>query len=118
FFDDIERDADKLVAFEPAAVKRLIRRCAELHLQHIATGGDPFETGSARPLDFGHWAAHKLEQLSNFHVPHSEAVAIGIALDVIYSRDIGWLSEKAADRIIDLLENLGFKLFAHELLND
>jgi len=118
FFDDIERDAEKLVAFEAPAVKRLIRRCAELHLEHIATGGDPFETGSARPLDFGHWAAHKLEQLSNFHVPHSEAVAIGIALDVIYSRDIGWLSDKSAERIIRLLENLGFKLFAHELLND
>ena len=66
FFDELERDAEKLAAFEPAAMKRLIRRCAELHLDHIATGGDPFEMGSARPLDFGHWAAHKLEQLSRF----------------------------------------------------
>jgi len=118
FFDEIERDADKLVAFEAPAVKRLIRRCAELHLRHIATGGDPFETGSARPLDFGHWAAHKLEQLSNFHLPHSEAVAIGIALDVIYSRDIGLLDKKSSARILDLLERLGFQLYAPELLND
>jgi 3-dehydroquinate synthase len=117
FFDEIERDAEKLISFEPAAMKHLIRRCAELHLEHIATSGDPFETGSARPLDFGHWAAHKLEQLSNFQIPHGEAVAIGIALDVIYSRNAGLLDEKSAGRILKLLAQLGFDLFADELLS-
>src|SRR5277367_6139487 len=116
FFDEIERDAEKLISFDPAAMKHLIRRCAELHLEHIATGGDPFETGSARPLDFGHWAAHKLEQLSNFQIPHGEAVAIGIALDVIYSRNAGLLDAKSAERILKLLEQLGFNLFTDELL--
>ena len=116
FFDEIELDAEKLISFEPAAMKNLIRRCAELHLEHIATSGDPFETGSARPLDFGHWAAHKLEQLSGFQIPHGEAVAIGIALDVIYSRNIGLLDEKSCERILRLLEQLGFNLFTDELL--
>ena len=117
FFSELERDAQKLAAFEPGAMKHLIRRCAELHLEHIATGGDPFEMGSARPLDFGHWAAHKLEQLSNFEISHSEAVAIGIALDVIYSRNLGLLAAASAERILKLLEQLGFRLFADELLN-
>jgi 3-dehydroquinate synthase len=117
FFGELEHDAIKLVAFEPAAMKYLIRRCAELHLDHIATGGDPFETGSARPLDFGHWAAHKLEQLSRFKISHGDAVAIGIALDVIYSRNLGLLNEKSAARVLSLLEQLGFDLFADELLN-
>jgi 3-dehydroquinate synthase len=116
FFDEIGRDAEKLISFDPAAMKHLIRRCAELHLEHICTSGDPFETGSARPLDFGHWAAHKLEQLSNFQIPHGEAVAIGIALDVIYSQKIGLLDEKSCERILKLLEQLGFNLFADELL--
>ena len=116
FFDEIERDAEKLISFESAAMKHLIRRCAELHLEHIATGGDPFEMGSARPLDFGHWAAHKLEQLSSFQIPHGEAVAIGIALDVIYSRNAGLLDKKSCERILRLLEQLGFNLFADELL--
>ena len=116
FFDEIERTASQLAAFEPASMKHLIHRCAGLHLDHIAGGGDPFETGSARPLDFGHWAAHKLEQLSNFQIPHGEAVAIGIALDVVYARIIGLLEAPAAGRILDLLERLGFSLFAEELL--
>jgi 3-dehydroquinate synthase len=117
FFEEIEREADKLAAFEPAAMKRLIRRCAELHLDHIATSGDPFESGSARPLDFGHWSAHKLEQLSDFQICHGEAVAVGIALDVLYSRNIGLLEAESAERILKLLERLGFKLFADELLS-
>jgi 3-dehydroquinate synthase len=117
FFEEIERTAEQLVACEPDAMKRLIRRCAELHLNHIATGGDPFEMGSARPLDFGHWTAHKLERLSNFTISHGEAVAIGIALDVVYSRLADLLDKKSSDRILDLLEWLGFKLYADELLD-
>jgi 3-dehydroquinate synthase len=117
FFTELERNASSLAAFAPDAMKQLIRRSAELHLDHIAGGGDPFEMGSARPLDFGHWAAHKLEQLSHFQISHGDAVAIGIALDVIYSRNIGLLDATSAERILKLLEQLGFKLFADELLN-
>ena len=117
FFDEIVRDADKLVTFEPDAMKQLIRRCAELHLNHIATGGDPFEMGSARPLDFGHWAAHKVEQLSKFNISHAEAVAIGIALDVVVSRLMELLDEKSCERILRLLERLGFELYTDELLD-
>jgi len=117
FFEEIEQAADKLAAFEPATMKWLVRRCAELHLDHIATSGDPFESGSARPLDFGHWSAHKLEQLSGFEICHGEAVAIGIALDVLYSRRIGLLESASAERVLNLLERLGFKLFADELLS-
>ena len=117
FFDEIECTAENLAAFEPTAMKKLIRRCAELHLDHIAGSGDPFENGSARPLDFGHWAAHKLEQLSRFEISHGEAVAIGLALDVIYSREIGLLNPASTTRILNLLEKLGFNLFADELLN-
>ena len=95
----------------------LIERSARLHLDHIATGGDPFEQGSARPLDFGHWAAHKLEQLSDYKLRHGEAVAVGIALDVIYARNLGLLDAAAAERTLRLLEALGFELFAPELMH-
>jgi 3-dehydroquinate synthase len=117
FFEAIERDAELLAEFNAPAMQRLIYRSAELHMNHIATSGDPFEFGSARPLDFGHWAAHKLEQLSDYQIRHGEAVAIGIALDVIYSCKLGLLDAKSAERILVLLERLGFELFANELLN-
>ena len=116
FFGTLEHDAPALARFEPAAMQRLIRRCAELHMDHIATSGDPFEFGAARPLDFGHWSAHKLEQLSDYRIRHGEAVAVGIALDVVYSRRAGYLDAGASVRILNLLEALGFDLFAEELL--
>ena len=85
-------------------------------MRHIATAGDPFELGSARPLDFGHWAAHKLEQMSGFSIHHGEAVAIGIGLDVTYSRLAGYLEKSAAERILELIAGLGFALWADELI--
>lgn len=109
FFSWIESNAVKLVERDLKIMNYLVRRCAELHLQHIA-GEDPFEIGSSRPLDFGHWSAHKLEQLTNFGVLHGEAVAMGIALDSIYSTFSGRLSIQKADRVIKLLQALGFEI--------
>jgi 3-dehydroquinate synthase len=95
-------------------MERLVIRSAELHMNHIA-GGDAFEMGSARPLDFGHWAAHKLETMSAYRLRHGEAVAIGIALDSIYSRLAGRLQPADCSRIIKLVSALGFDLWAPEL---
>ena len=117
YFESLERDADLLASFQDEAVRRMIYRSAELHVEHIAAGGDPFEFGSARPLDFGHWAAHKLEALSDYQIRHGEAVAIGMALDVLYSRNVGLLDAASAARILALLQRLGFELFANELLH-
>lgn len=118
FFHWIEREAGELARFVAEPMQRLIFRSAELHLNHIATGGDPFEMGSARPLDFGHWAAHKLEQLSEYRLRHGEAVAVGVALDVIYAREQGHLKADQAERVLVLLERLGFDLFVNELLHE
>lgn len=110
FFVKIQSISGKLVNRDEEAMKYLIQRCAELHLEHIG-GNDPFESGSSRPLDFGHWAAHKLEQLSNNVVKHGEAVAAGIALDSVYSMLIGFLNEDELSQILSLLKNLGFQLY-------
>lgn len=111
FFDELYGARHDLARFVPAAMEQMIFRCAELHLQHIATSGDPFENGSSRPLDFGHWSAHKLEELSGGDLRHGEAVAIGIALDSIYSRQTGLMGDLDLHRILTLLEDLGFNLF-------
>jgi 3-dehydroquinate synthase len=111
FFGWLERHMDDLATFERAAMQHMIRRCAELHMRQIGQGGDPFETGSARPLDYGHWSAHKLESLTRHHVRHGEAVAIGMALDARYSVLAGLLPAGEELRICALLEYLGFDLW-------
>ena len=111
FFDWLEGNAAALHVGEPAPMARMIRRCAELHMRQIAQGGDPFERGSARPLDFGHWSAHRLESLTASDVRHGEAVAIGIALDTHYSVLSGMLARDAGERVHALLERLGLALW-------
>lgn len=111
FFRWLEDHAGALAAFEPQAMAHMIQRCAALHMHQIAHGGDPFETGSARPLDYGHWSAHRLESLTHYHLRHGEAVAIGIALDARYSVATGLLGAGAEERICRLLERLGFCLW-------
>jgi 3-dehydroquinate synthase len=115
FFAELEDLAYPITQRDPEAMHALIHRCAELHLRHIAGAGDPFELGSARPLDFGHWSAHKLEKLSDHRLRHGEAVAIGIALDTTYALLAGILGEEDWRRTIGLLEALGFELTAAEL---
>ena len=117
FFRWMCKNAARLARFERSTMAYMIRRCAELHLQHIATSGDAFEYGSARPLDFGHWAAHKLEVLTGHGLRHGEAVAIGIALDSAYSVEAGLLGVEDFDTICGLFEELGLAC-THELLSE
>ena len=111
FFAWLENNVDALKGFSAEALDYLIRRCAELHMHQIGKGGDPFELGSARPLDFGHWAAHRLETMTAHRLRHGEAVAIGIALDVRYAVLSGLLDEASGTRITQLMRALGFVLW-------
>ena len=115
FFDRLYQERNALSRFEEKAMQHMIIRCAELHLSHIQNCGDPFEMGSARPLDFGHWSAHKLEELSGYQLRHGEAVAIGIAMDTLYSHQQGMITKDACDQVITLLIDLGFDLSSHYL---
>lgn len=96
-------------------MEELVIRCAELHLDHIRTSGDPFEMGSARPLDFGHWSAHCLESLSEYRIPHGQAVAMGLAIDCAYAREMGWITAVEFEQIYDGLRRCGFSLWYPEL---
>ncbi|MCC6287006.1 MAG: 3-dehydroquinate synthase [Chitinophagaceae bacterium] len=109
FYSWLCKNALALSRREMEPMQYQIKRCAQLHIDHIA-GGDPFEKGSSRPLDFGHWSAHKVEQLSGFEIRHGEAVAMGIALDTVYSHLCGWLNEADTKSVLQLLIDLGFDI--------
>jgi 3-dehydroquinate synthase len=115
FFDFIERHAAALKARDLRVMEDVVRRSAELHLAHIAQGGDPFEQGSSRPLDYGHWSAHKLEALTSYRLRHGEAVAIGLALDTTYAHLTGALGELEWRRVIDVIRAVGLAIHTPEL---
>jgi len=112
FFRSIERASPRIQKGEMAVIRRILKRCALLHLDHIATAGDPYELGTARPLDYGHWAAHKLEILSHHRISHGHAVAIGIALDALYAACIGLLPEPQAIQLLNTLRACGLPTYS------
>lgn len=114
FFAELEALAPRLAGRDTAAMEAVIRRSAARHLEHIASA-DPFELGSSRPLDFGHWAAHKLEQLTGHRIRHGEAVSIGMALDTTYAWLTGSAAERDWRRMLDLLLALRLPVYAEEL---
>jgi 3-dehydroquinate synthase len=111
FLDWLIEATPAIVARDRDAMARLVERCAELHLEHIRTSGDPFETGSARPLDFGHWAAHRAESLTGYDLRHGEAVAIGIALDGEIAVATGLLGREEQDLVIGALAATGLPVW-------
>ena len=115
FFRAIERAAPKIRERDLPTIRRILQRCALRHLDHIATSGDPYELGTARPLDYGHWAAHKLELLSKHRISHGHAVAVGIALDALYAARRGLLPESQALRLVATLRACGLPVYAPEL---
>lgn len=115
FFQDIRRRTLALIAREPAAGQALISRCARLNMDHTAHAADPFGQSASRPLDFGKWAAHALEELSHYRLRHGEAIAMGLALDVTYAWRVGLLPETTWIQVLTLLERLGCGLYVPEM---
>ena len=103
------RQRDSIVAGEAIAMS------CQWHLRHITQGGDPFEMLEARPLDFGHWSAHRLEPLSQYEIRHGEAVGIGVLIDCIYSSLKFGLDPGVVQQVRDCLGKLGLPLW-HDCL--
>ncbi|MBU3823090.1 3-dehydroquinate synthase [Flavobacteriaceae bacterium XHP0103] len=110
FYNEIVEQASKLKNRDVQSMQYLIYKCALLHMEHISKGGDPFENGSSRPLDFGHWAAHKMEHMTNYSVRHGEAVALGMAIDVTYAKLIGLIDEATLQSVLQVIKQVGFNL--------
>ena len=115
FFDCLCEHAAGLARRDEAAMAKAVRRCAVLHLEHIASGGDPFEFGSARPLDFGHWVGHRLETLSDYALGHGQSCAVGIALDSYYAMRKGLISAAELERILTGLSACGLPIWDDRL---
>jgi 3-dehydroquinate synthase len=117
FFKSICDDADRIRRRDMGAALPVIRASAGWHRDHITQGGDPFESREARPLDYGHWSAHRLEALADFRLRHGEAVAIGLAIDTVYSSLAHGLPAEDSERVLRCLVDLGFAL-DHPILRD
>ena len=115
FFYYIKNNAEAVRNVDMMVLETIISKSAKIHMDHICNAGDPFEKGSSRPLDFGHWSAHKLESLTNHEVKHGEAVAMGLCIDAYAAVEMGLITEETGDEIISTLQDCGFTLWHDKL---
>jgi 3-dehydroquinate synthase len=111
----IKTNGDAIRKHHWPVLEHLVKESSRLHLEHIG-GGDPFEKGSSRPLDFGHWSAHKLESMSRHQILHGEAVAVGMALDICCAALMEMIPMALADDILETMRNCGLVLWHDDLL--
>ena len=116
-FERLEQHAAAIAERTEAESQRAIIRSAELHWRHIVEGGDPFEDEIARPLDYGHWSAHRLERLTDGALKHGEAVAVGLGIDTALAVELGRATTDFQRRVLSVLHNFGFTL-DHAQLDD
>lgn len=64
---------------------------------------DPHEAGLRQVLNAGHTIAHALERVTDFALPHGEAVAIGLVAESVAGQLTGWTTPGTAERLRDAL---------------
>jgi 3-dehydroquinate synthase len=115
FLDYLNENGPKLAGRDRDAIEYVVRRAAELHLAHIGASKDAFERQAGRPLDFGHWVGHWLEDMTNYELRHGEAVAVGMAVDLYCAAETGLIDKDAMEYVISAMERCGLVLWHDKL---
>lgn len=99
----LEKQADALLARDPAALGHVIRRSCELKAEIVAQ--DEHEHGRRALLNLGHTFGHAIELVSGYgEWLHGEAVAAGTCMAAEFSARIGALDPVEVGRIRQLFQ--------------
>ena len=71
---------------------------------------DEHDTGERQLLNFGHTFGHSIEKLSDYAIPHGQAVARGMVCEARAAYSLGYTEYDAADQIRSDLSEMGFDL--------
>ncbi|MEE9608792.1 MAG: 3-dehydroquinate synthase [Myxococcota bacterium] len=106
FFAQLERDAERLMDLDPAALLPVLERACAIKAEVVSR--DEREGGLRMLLNFGHTLAHAVETLSGYRrVLHGEAVAMGMVFGAERSEGLGLAPAGTAERIAVLLRRIG-----------
>jgi 3-dehydroquinate synthase len=109
FFADLERDAERLLALDQAALLPVLERACAIKAEVVSR--DEREQGLRILLNFGHTLAHAVEALTGYRrVLHGEAVSMGMAYAARRSEQLGCAPAGTAARLCVLLTRLGLPI--------
>jgi 3-dehydroquinate synthase len=109
FFDWLEANGAAVLAQEPAALERIVRRSCEMKAGIVVR--DETEEGDRALLNLGHTFAHALEAATGYgeRLLHGEAVAVGLGLAFDLSARLGLCSQEEPSRVRAHLRAMGMK---------
>ena len=106
FFEWLEQAMDRLLAREPEALIRAVRRCCELKAAIVST--DERESGERALLNLGHTFGHAIEAGAGYGAwLHGEAVAAGMVMAAELSEREGLFARNNVVRVRRLIERAG-----------
>lgn len=117
FYTWLEANMDRLLAREPEALARAIRRSCEIKAEIV--GRDEREQGERAILNLGHTFGHAVEAATGYsRWLHGEAVGAGMLMAATMSKACGLLGQADVDRVRRLLERAGLPIDARDVSAD
>lgn len=98
--DELEQHSISYYKQNTAALNKLIERCAGWKNKTVIE--DEKETGQRKLLNFGHTAAHAIENL--YELPHGKAVAVGMVIACMIAEQQTGLPAAVTKRIKKILQ--------------
>jgi 3-dehydroquinate synthase len=114
FYVWLEENLDSLLARDASALTYAIHRSCVNKAEVVAA--DEKEMGERALLNLGHTFGHAIETgLGYGEWLHGEAIAAGTLIAAELSRSLGWLDEKAVERIERIFVRAGLPVFGPRL---
>ena len=105
FFDYLETNREKILALDPDAVGRIVRRSCEIKADVVAR--DEREGGLRAILNFGHTVGHAIETLESYTPRHGDAVAVGMVMASRLAHRTGLCDASVPERVERLIASYG-----------
>lgn len=108
FFDELEANADAILARRPDLLRRIVARSCELKAD-VVSKDEREQTGLRAVLNFGHTIGHGVEATAGYGggFQHGEAVAVGMVAESRLAERLGWVDAAFTERLVGLLGRLG-----------
>jgi 3-dehydroquinate synthase len=91
-WDYLESHAEAIKQRSNSALTRVIAACCSLKASVVES--DEKEAGYRRVLNLGHTVGHALERLSDYTIPHGDAVAMGMVVATGLAVRLGKIAQK------------------------
>src|SRR5688500_5239070 len=92
-------------ALESKVIMHLSERSVEIKAQYVSA--DVHEDGARAALNFGHTIGHALERVTRYALPHGEAVACGMVVEILTGEDAGVTEAGSGGELTHALETAG-----------